>query len=166
MEGTADFQLQRAFGTGGEHQFASLVDTGNRAGDNDLARAVIVGADNNFVRNLGAEFFDLRVGEGEDGSHRRGRHFARLLHRHGAVRNQSQTILERQGAGSDEGGEFAERVSGHHVGLEVVAQRLGQDDGVEEDGGLRNLRLLQIFVRTGEHQVGDAEAEDIISLLK
>ena len=86
------------------------------------------------------------------------------LHGHGTLRNELQTVLEREGSGNHQGREFAQRVSGDGIGLH--AQRLGHDDRVEEYGGLGDLGLLQLFVRTGEHDVGDAETEDFVGLLE
>jgi len=37
---------------------------------------------------------------------------------------------------------------------------------VEEDGGLGDFRLLQVVVGAGKHEVGDAEAEDVVGLFK
>ena len=53
-----------------------------------------------------------------------------------------------------------------HIGLELVAEAERTDDGVEEDGGLRDLGLLQLLVRPVEHDVRDAEAEDLVGLLE
>jgi len=55
-------------------------------------------------------------------------------------------------------------VSGYRVGLH--AQRLGHDDRVEEYGRLGDFSLFELFVRTGEHDVGDAETEDFVGLLE
>ena len=57
-------------------------------------------------------------------------------------------------------------MAGRHVRTEGVALRERQDDGVEEDGGLGDFRLLQVVVRAGKHEVGDAEAEDAVGLFK
>ena len=37
---------------------------------------------------------------------------------------------------------------------------------MQEDGGLRHLGLLQVFRRAGEHQVRDAETDDLVGFLK
>lgn len=55
-------------------------------------------------------------------------------------------------------------MAGNGIGL--YAQRLGHDDRVEEYGGLRHFGLLELLVRTGEHDVGDAEAENLVGLLE
>ena len=55
-------------------------------------------------------------------------------------------------------------MAGYGVGLH--AQGFGHDDRVEEDGGLRDLGLFQLLVRTGEHDVGDAESEDFVGFLE
>jgi hypothetical protein len=57
-------------------------------------------------------------------------------------------------------------VTSDHIGLEFVTEAERTDDGVQEDRGLRDLRLLELFVRTSEHDVSDAESEDIVGLLK
>ena len=54
----------------------------------------------------------------------------------------------------------------HHIGLELFAQTEGTDNAVEEDGGLRHLRLLQFLVSAFKHNVRDAKTEDIIGLFK
>lgn len=57
-------------------------------------------------------------------------------------------------------------MSGYHVGVEVGAECLGEDYGVEEDGGLGDGGLTEVFVGAVEHEVGDAEAEDFVGFLK
>ena len=57
-------------------------------------------------------------------------------------------------------------MAGNHVGLELLAECLGKNYGVEEYGWLSNFSLLQLFFCTGKHDVGDAETEHLISLLK
>ena len=73
-------------------------------------------------------------------------------------------IFEREGSGDHEGRELAQGVSGDGIGLHV--QGFGHDDRMEEYGGLGDLGLLQLLVRTGEHDVGDAEPEDFVGLLE
>ena len=46
------------------------------------------------------------------------------------------------------------------------AERLGHDYRVEEYGRLRYLRLLQLLVRTCEHDVRDAETENLVGFLE
>ena len=53
-----------------------------------------------------------------------------------------------------------------HIGLELITEAERTDDRVQEDRRLRDLRLLEFFVRTSEHNVGDAEAENFIGLLE
>ena len=57
-------------------------------------------------------------------------------------------------------------MSAYHVGLEVVAHVGGEDGAVEEDGGLGHLGLLQVFGCAGKHEVGDAEADNLVGALK
>ena len=53
-------------------------------------------------------------------------------------------------------------MASHHVGLELLAHVFGQDDAVEEDGGLGDMGRLQLLFRPFEHDVRDPEAEDAI----
>lgn len=53
-----------------------------------------------------------------------------------------------------------------HVGVELSAESFCQNNGVEEDGGLGNLGLLQVLVGAFEHKVGYAEAEYLVGFLK
>ena len=50
--------------------------------------------------------------------------------------------------------------------LESVAHAQGRNNGVQEDGRLRHLRLAQVFVRTCKHNIGNAISQDIIGFLK
>lgn len=57
-------------------------------------------------------------------------------------------------------------MTGHHGGLEVVAETQCRDDAVKEDGRLCDLGLLKLIVGSGKHHVGDLEAEDLVGLIK
>ena len=57
-------------------------------------------------------------------------------------------------------------MSGHHFGFEVVAECLGEDYGVEENGRLGDGGLAKVFVGAVEHEVGDAEAEYFVGFFK
>ena len=92
--------------------------------------------------------------------------FASLLHGHGTCIYQFQAIFEAQGTGSNQGREFAERVSGSHFRLEGIAHAEGRDYGVEEYGRLCNLCLTEVFVRAVEHDISNAISEDIIRFFK
>ena len=37
---------------------------------------------------------------------------------------------------------------------------------MQKYGGLGDFRLLQVVVRAGKHQIGDAEAKDVVGLFK
>lgn len=69
-------------------------------------------------------------------------------------------------SGGSQCGEFAERMSGHHVGVEVAAHGLGKYHRVEEYGGLCDFGLLEVFVGAFKHYVSDAEAEYFVGFLK
>ena len=51
------------------HFFAGLVDTFDGAADYQLARAVVVGSDNDFACDAGSNVFDSLVVEFKDGCH-------------------------------------------------------------------------------------------------
>ena len=53
-----------------------------------------------------------------------------------------------------------------HLWIEGLAHTEGRDDTVKEYGRLSHLGLLQLLIGTIEHDVGDAIAENLISLLK
>ena len=147
---------------------ASSVDGFFRTGDDELARAVVVGRHYHarLFAHGGADFFNLLVGQGDYGSHTAGVLLAGLLHGERTLRHEAQTILETQAAGGGERGEFAERMTCHHVGLESVAEAECAHHAVQEHSGLRHLRLLQFLVRALEHDVRDAETEDFVCLFK
>ena len=86
------------------------------------------------------------------------------LHGHGALRNELQTVLERERSGDDQRREFAQRVSCSRIGF--YAERLGHDYRVKEYGGLRHFGLLELVVRAGEHDVRNTETEDIIGFFE
>ena len=168
VESATHLQGQGTLGTGSLHQFAGFVDAFDRAGDDNLARAVVVGshADFTFITHLFANLFHLLVRQGDDGGHCGRMGLASLLHGHGTGIDQLQTVFEGQCAGHHEGGELAEGVSGGHLGLAAVAHAEGRDNRVQEDGGLCHLGLAQVLVRAAEHQVRDAVAQDVVGFLK
>ncbi len=163
MERTAHGQTQGAACAGGLGFLASGLYGLHGTRDDQLARAVVVGSDDHAVDRV-ADFLNGLVFQTQYGSHRAGLRFAGGLHGLGALRHQTQTVLERECSGNYQRRELAQRVAGDGIGLH--AQRFGHDDRVEEDGGLRYLGLLQLLVRAGEHDVRDAEAEDVVGLLE
>ena len=108
-----------------------------------------------------ADHFDILVRQADDGGHGAGNGGAALLHLRRPDGDQPESVLEGHGAGDDQGGEFTEGMARHHVGtLQAAAE--GEDDAVEEDGGLGDMGRLQILFRPFEHDVRDPEAEDAI----
>ena len=136
--------------------------------DDQLARAVIVGGNHQTVigANLAAHLFNDLVGKSDDGCHRAGCSLAALLHSHSTSMNQTQAVLEGQRSGSHECRQLAQRVTSHHSGLEVVAHADSCYHAMQEHGRLCHLRLLQLFCRTIEHDVGDSEAKYFVSLVE
>ena len=163
MECPAYGQAQGAACSGGLGLLAGSLYGLYGSRNDQLARAVVVGGYDDSVDRC-ANLFDHAVLQAENSGHRARLGLAGCLHGHCTLRNELQTVLERKGSGNDKRREFAERVSGCCVGL--YAQRLGHDDRVEEYGRLGDFGLLELLVRTGEHDVGDTEAEDFIGFLK
>ena len=163
VEGAPHFQFQGAACSGGRQQFAGFVDGLDFARNHNLARAVIVGADKHAVNSL-EDFLHLLVGQRDDGGHCRRFDFAGFLHGVGACGDKFQTVLERKGAGGYQSRKFAQRVSGHHVGL--LAAFDGGNHRVEEHGRLSDVGAAKVFVGAVEHEVGDTEPEYIVCFFK
>ena len=88
---------------------------------------------------------------------------AAFLHRGGADGDEPEGVLEVHRAGGGEGGELSEGVSGdHRRRLQTAAE--GEDNTVDEDGGLGDARGLQRLRVFPEHNVRDAETEDPVGL--
>ena len=166
MEGTTDVEAQSTLSTSFLEGFASAVDSVDVTRDDELTRAVEVGSDDYPTLNALEDLDDLLIGQAEDSRHRTRVSFASLLHSQSTLGDETKTVFEAQRTSSDECGELTERVTSDHIGLEFVTEAERTDDGVQEDRGLRDLRLLELFVRTSEHNVRDAESEDIVGLLK
>ncbi len=165
VERTADFEDESAFRAGSLEGFAGGVDSGGFAGNHELAGAVVVRAHDNAV-DSGANLFHFFIGKGKYGCHGAVGEFACFLHGAGTCGDKAQAVFEVQRSGCHQCGEFAERVAGDHVGAEVGAEALGQNDAVEEDGRLGHLGLAQVFIGACEHKVGDAEAENLVGTLE
>lgn len=165
VEGAANFEAECAFGACGFEGFACCVHCGYFAGDDELSGAVVVGAHDGAV-DCGADFFYFFVGEGEHGGHCGLGEFAGFLHGVGTGCYEAEAVFEAESAGGYECGEFAQRVSGYHVGFEFVAHGFSQEYGVDEDSGLSYSCFAEVFVGAFKHEVGDAEAEDVVSFFE
>ena len=106
MERSAHRQAQRTARSGGLGFLAGGVYGLHGSRDHQLARAVVVGGDDHAVDRRADLLHDL-VFQTENGGHRSGLRFAGGLHGHGALRNELQTVLERERSGDHEGREFA-----------------------------------------------------------
>ncbi len=123
VERAADLQGEGTLGTGGLGGLAGGVDSLDFAGNHNLPGAVVVGGDDNAVYTF-ADFLNLLVREGDDGSHGGGLDLAGFLHGLRTGADQFEAILEAEGSGGGESRKLAERVSGNHLGLELVANHL------------------------------------------
>lgn len=110
MESTAYLQRQSTLCTGSLHQFAGLVDTLDRTGDNDLSRTVIIGSNTNltFRTYLCTDFFNFFVRQSNDGGHSGRLRFTSLLHSHCTSVNQLQAIFKAQCPGCHQCGKLTE----------------------------------------------------------
>ena len=147
---------------------AGCVDGFFRTGDDELARAVVVGGNHHarLFAHGSADFFNLLVGQSDNGRHAAGVLLAGLLHGERTLRHEAQTVFKTQAASGGERRELAERMTCHHVGLESVAEAECAHHAVQEHSGLRHLRLFQFLVSALEHDVRDAETEDFVCLFK
>ena len=144
---------------------ASSLDGSNLTRDNHLTGTVVIGGDTDAVDG-GADFLHLLVGQADDGCHRRGSGLTSLLHGQGTSLYQFQTLLKGQCASGYQSRELAQRVASNHIGFELVAHGECEDYRVQEYGGLGDLGLLQVILGAFKHEVGDAEAQHLVSLLK
>ena len=165
VESTSHFQFEGAFRTGGEHLLAGCVDALHSAGDHHLSGAVVVGGSHNIV-DFSAKFLNLGIGKREDGGHCGGTELTSLLHGVRTFGHEFEALLEAKGAGGYKSRELAKAMAGHHIGLELIAEGFGEKHAMKEDGGLRHLRLFEVFLGAVEHQIGDAETENIVCFLK
>ena len=141
------------------------LDSGNLTRDDHLTGTVIVGGDTDAVDG-GTDFLHLSVVQADDGSHRRGSSLTSLLHGQGTSLDQFQTLLKGQCASGNECRELAQRVTGNHIGIELVTHRERENHRVQEYSGLSDLGLLQVILGAFKHEVGDAESQHLIGFLK
>ena len=165
VEAAAHFQFDGALGTGLGEGLTGGVDSGDFAGDDELAGVAVVGAGEDAGVERAAHFLDFLVGEADDGGHGGGVELAGALHSLSAGADEAQGVGELEGAGGNECGELAERVAGGHVGFHLALEGLGEGHGVNEDGGLGDARLFELVVGAAEHNVCDAEAQDVVGFL-
>ena len=169
VERAAHGQHQSALGAGFLQSLASHVNGLCLAGNNQLSGTVVVGRydyQTGFLTDGCADCFHLVVSQGDDGSHRAGLCFTSPLHGNGTGGYKAQTIFKTQTARSRQGGQLAQGVTGHHVGLEISSHTKCADHTVQEHGRLRDLGLLQLLVCSAEHDVGNAETENVIGFFK
>jgi len=57
-------------------------------------------------------------------------------------------------------------MAGHHIGFKVIAQGLGQGNGVQKNSRLGDFRLTKGFFGAFKHDIGNAETQDGIGLFK
>jgi hypothetical protein len=106
------------------------------------------------------------VRQADDGCHCGGLSLAGFLHGLRTSADQTQTVLEGESTGCHKGAELTQRVTAYHVGLELVAQADGSDDGVQEHSRLRDLRLFQLVGCAFEHNLRNLKTENIVSFVK
>ena len=160
MERTADFQFESTFRTCSKKFFASSVNRLDLTGDHNLAGTIVVGADNDSF-NFITDRFNCFIGQSQNSSHCRRLQLTSLLHCLSTGRNQTESIFESQSAGGNKSREFAERVTGHHVRLEFLAERFCKNNRMKENGRLSDFCLLQFLIGHGR-EVGEVEAADLV----
>ena len=165
MERTAHGEFHRPFRTRGLERLARPLHTLVGTRYNELAGAVVVGRHHHALGFCAYPLYRL-VGQGKHGSHGRRIDFTGTLHGERTFGDQLQPLLEAERTGSHQRTEFTERMSRSHVGHERRTEALGQNDRMEENGRLRHPRLFQLLVRTGEHDVRNAETEYLVGSLE
>ena len=109
---------------------------------------------------LGARLDDLLGGQADHGRHRAPARRHGFLHERAAPPHEDDGVLERERARGDERRVLAERVAGGDGRDDASRFQHGEDgDGVREDRGLRDGRLLEVLVRPLERHRRDDEAE-------
>ena len=140
-----DRQHDRALGAEGLGQLSAGLDGRALARDDDLARGVPVRDDEDAVRRgAGDQLGQTGVVEADERGHRAVAALAGGLHQPAALAHEPDAVLEREGAGGDEGGVLAHRVTrderrhvlGQAVGGPALAQR-----GEDRDRGGEDRRL-------------------------
>ena len=165
VEGPAHMEGKEPTGTPFGKFFHGLFQSGFRAGNHQLFGTVVVGRHHHIVGDGCAHLFGDPVVEIQHGHHAGGLEFASALHGLGASRHQTQSLLEGEGAGDGQCRQFAQRMSGHHVGL-LFRQTVMGHEGVQEDGGLSHLGLCQFLVAAREHDFRQWESQTSIRLRK
>ena len=158
VERAAHRELDGALCTGGLELLAGGVDGLFLSGDDHLAGGVVVGG--NHAGDAGADLLNDIVPEFDDGGHGAGHFLAALLHFAGADGYQAQAVFPVHGSGGHQGAEFAQGVTGYHVRLLFLLH--GEQDAVQENGRLGNLGCPEVFFRTLEHDVCNAEPKDLV----
>ena len=169
VEGTTHLEHEGTLGTSSLELLASLLDSLHVTRDHELTWAVIVSGNDDaltHLADLSTYLFDLLVGQGNNGCHRRGLCLTGLLHGHCTGIDQLQTILETQCASSCKGRKLSQRVSSHHLRIKSLTHAECRNHTMKEDCRLCHLRLLQVFVCAIKHDVRDAISQNVISFLK
>ena len=165
VESTTHLEGQRTACASLLEFLTSGLDSGNLTRDDHLTGAVIVGRNADAVDG-GTDFLHLGVVHTDDSCHRRGSGLTSLLHGQGTCLDQLQALLKGQCASGHQCRELAQRVTGYHIGLELVAHRERENHRVQEYSGLSDLGLLQVILGAFKHEVGNAETQHLIGFLK
>ena len=168
VESTTNLQRQCTLSTSSLQFLASSIDSIYVTRDNELTRAVVVSSNYHvaFCAYLSADFLNLLIWQTDDGSHSTRVSLASLLHSIGTGSNKFQTILESHSTSSNQCRELTERVTSNHSWLEFLTQAKSRDNRMEEYSRLGNLSFLQLIVGSGEHDISNLEAENLVGLIK
>ena len=145
---TASFTALRTPRVGEQRERA--IDRGGVAADHDLARRVEVGGHDDVVaRGLLADFEHQRVFGAEHGGHRAGAGGRGVLHQLAAHAHELRAVVQRERAGGDQRGVFAEAVAGEQRRLRAAARlpRAPRGDAGGEQRGLREFGLVELVFR-------------------
>ena len=166
VERTRDRERHCAARTGLFTGFHRAGDGIGGAGDDQLTVTVVVDRKNNAV-GLCADLFDNRIRQSQNRNYASVGLIRRGLHQLTALGDETQGVLRRQNAGGGERsvltkGEAGAGIKGHTALLQGGEYR----EGAGENRDLAVDRAGEIFLRSGEAQIGDRLSGDIGGALK
>lgn len=165
VEGAADVEWEDAFGAQGFGGLGGGFEVLAGAGEDDLARGVIVCHGD---AALGGGLFGVFDGEAEDGEHPPP--FG-LGHGLAAGFDQLHGLGEGEGAGGGDGGIFAEAVAGSCGNFVfyfrvLTVEIFPRQQAGEQEGGLGVLREGEGFNRAIVHELAEGGLEDVFGLFE
>ena len=143
MESSADGKRQCSSRTGFLHSDARLFDGYFFSGNDNLAVAIVVGCGHNAI-NTGADFLHFFCRQCQYRRHCPRSSLTCLLHCPGTYGHKTESFLEIHSTCCDKCREFSQRMSGHHVRMEI-RKTFCYDYRVQEYCRLGDICLFEII---------------------